>query len=113
MAVRCPLCDVPMRELVRREVRIDVCPECKGVWLDRGELDKLLAAEARWEGERWGEGSAASRPERPAPAHPAPPYPPYREEYRHRDEEHYRDDYYHFKKKKKKGFLGEIFEIFD
>lgn len=41
--IRCPLCDVPMREVLRRGVRIDVCPECRGVWLDRGELDRLLA----------------------------------------------------------------------
>jgi Zn-finger nucleic acid-binding protein len=31
-----------MREVSRRGVAIDVCPECKGVWLDRGELDKLI-----------------------------------------------------------------------
>ncbi|HEY8489578.1 MAG TPA: zf-TFIIB domain-containing protein [Dehalococcoidia bacterium] len=43
MSVRCPLCDVTMREVDRRGVHIDVCPECRGVWLDRGELDKLLA----------------------------------------------------------------------
>ena len=40
--VRCPLCDVAMREVDRRGVLIDVCPECRGVWLDRGELNKLL-----------------------------------------------------------------------
>lgn len=41
--MRCPLCDVPMKEVERRGVLIDVCPECRGVWLDRGELEKLLA----------------------------------------------------------------------
>ena len=40
--MKCPLCDVPMREVNRRGVQIDVCPECKGVWLDRGELEKLI-----------------------------------------------------------------------
>jgi Zn-finger nucleic acid-binding protein len=40
--MKCPLCDVPMREVNRRGVQIDVCPECKGVWLDRGELEKLM-----------------------------------------------------------------------
>lgn len=48
--MRCPWCNVPMREVERRGVRIDVCPECRGVWLDRGELEKLLASapEAAW-----------------------------------------------------------------
>lgn len=46
MSVRCPLCEVTMREVDRRGVRIDVCPECRGVWLDRGELDKLLETAA-------------------------------------------------------------------
>ncbi len=42
----CPSCGVGMREVERRGVLLDVCPQCGGVWLDRGELEKLLA-EAR------------------------------------------------------------------
>lgn len=42
----CPVCDsVRMREVEREGVLINVCPNCKGVWLDRGELEKLMAAE--------------------------------------------------------------------
>lgn len=40
-----------MREVQRRGVTIDVCPECRGVWLDRGELDRLLGNVERWERE--------------------------------------------------------------
>ncbi|REK76158.1 hypothetical protein DX130_03590 [Paenibacillus paeoniae] len=41
--MKCPVCDdVRMREVVKDDVLIDVCPECKGVWLDRGELEKLM-----------------------------------------------------------------------
>jgi hypothetical protein len=40
-----------MREIERRGVEIDVCPECKGVWLERGELDKLLEAAPAFERE--------------------------------------------------------------
>lgn len=41
--MRCPVCDdVRMREIEKDGVLIDVCPECKGVWLDRGELEKLM-----------------------------------------------------------------------
>ncbi len=40
--LRCPSCDGRMQEVDRRGVRIDICTECRGVFLDRGELDKLL-----------------------------------------------------------------------
>lgn len=81
--MKCPMCNVSMREVDRRGVRIDVCPECRGVWLDGGELDKLLAAGESWESE-----------------------------YRARPIRDERDDRT-YPKKKKKGFLGEVFDIFD
>jgi Zn-finger nucleic acid-binding protein len=34
-----------MVEVERSEILVDACPECRGVWLDRGELDKILARE--------------------------------------------------------------------
>lgn len=40
--MNCPVCDqVRMREVEKDGVMIDVCPSCKGVWLDRGELEKI------------------------------------------------------------------------
>jgi hypothetical protein len=40
----CPRCEVTsLIERTRAGVAIDTCPECKGLWLDRGELDRLLA----------------------------------------------------------------------
>lgn len=53
--MRCPLCNVPMREVPRRGVKIDVCPECRGVWLDSGEMEKLLGSAGDWEEEDWRE----------------------------------------------------------
>ena len=44
--MRCPIDDAPLREVTRQSVKIDLCPECRGVWLDRGELDHLLDASA-------------------------------------------------------------------
>lgn len=42
--MNCPVCDgVRMREVEKNGVLIDICPNCKGVWLDRGELDKLMS----------------------------------------------------------------------
>jgi uncharacterized protein len=40
--MNCPIChEVRMKEVEKDHVLIDVCPSCKGVWLDRGELEKI------------------------------------------------------------------------
>ena len=44
-ATTCPSCSGSLVEIERSGVLIDACRECRGVWLDRGELDKLIAAE--------------------------------------------------------------------
>tara|TARA_R110002110_G_C13265164_1_gene701218 strand:+ start:290 stop:613 length:324 start_codon:yes stop_codon:yes gene_type:complete len=38
----CPVCQVPLSMADRQGVEIDFCPDCRGVWLDRGELDKII-----------------------------------------------------------------------
>ena len=43
--LRCPNCGSRLVEVERSEILIDACPECRGVWLDRGELDKILVKE--------------------------------------------------------------------
>ena len=41
--MHCPVCEnTRMREVEKDGVMIDICPDCKGVWLDRGELEKLM-----------------------------------------------------------------------
>lgn len=41
--MKCPSCaDITLTMSERQGVEIDYCPECRGVWLDRGELDKLI-----------------------------------------------------------------------
>lgn len=42
IALNCPVCRAPFKEIIKDSVLIDICTECRGVWLDRGELDKLL-----------------------------------------------------------------------
>ncbi|MCK9494726.1 MAG: zf-TFIIB domain-containing protein [Dehalococcoidia bacterium] len=49
--MNCPNCGAEMRERDRSGVKIDFCPECKGVWLDRGELDKIISIELDDDGE--------------------------------------------------------------
>ena len=46
--MRCPRCETKvLDEVVREGVTIDVCRECRGMWLDRGELERLIARERR------------------------------------------------------------------
>ncbi|MBQ3033606.1 MAG: zf-TFIIB domain-containing protein, partial [Deferribacterales bacterium] len=41
--MKCPICiDVDLVMSERSGVEIDYCPKCRGVWLDRGELDKII-----------------------------------------------------------------------
>jgi uncharacterized protein len=42
LGMKCPICDIEMRITEREGVEIDYCPLCRGVWLDRGELEKIL-----------------------------------------------------------------------
>ncbi len=57
----CPVCKVALTMSERQGVEIDYCPQCRGVWLDRGELDKIL------------ERSAAEAPAAPQAPTPQPP----------------------------------------
>jgi uncharacterized protein len=41
--VNCPRCEKVLQEREREGLTIDVCPSCRGIWLDRGELEKLIA----------------------------------------------------------------------
>ena len=62
MTMNCPVCAVPLTMSNRQNVEIDYCPQCRGVWLDRGELDKIVERSA-------GDAPPAQRPA----AAPAPP----------------------------------------
>ena len=42
----CPVCGDKLKAIEKYGVEVDVCPGCKGVWLDRGEIEKILAADS-------------------------------------------------------------------
>ncbi len=106
----CPNDNAAMQTLERGGVQFDMCPTCRGVWLDRGELEKLMESAAQ-DG-RASAPSAAPQPpaqpyppQQPAPQQPWGAQPAYRDDrYRSRD-----DDDHRYKKKKR----DSIFDIFD
>lgn len=101
----CPNCQTVMDEIDRGAVHVDVCPKCRGVWLDRGELDKLLAA-AR-------EEIARERAERAPPPRGDAGYDPRAREQRYDDDRRRYDDERHYKKRKRKSPWEDILDIFD
>ena len=101
----CPNDNAAMQTLERGGVQFDMCPTCRGVWLDRGELEKLMESAAQ-DGRASAPSPQAQPPQQPAPQQqPWGGQPAYRDErYRSRD-----DDDYRYKKKKR----DSIFDIFD
>ena len=103
----CPNDNAQMQTMDRNGVQFDMCPSCRGVWLDRGELEKLMegaVASAAPAQPAYAPPPQQSAPQQSAPWGQAPQQPQYREQPRYRD-----DDDYRYKKKKR----DSIFDIFD
>ena len=93
--MQCPVDQTTLSMTDRQGIEIDYCPKCRGVWLDRGELDKLIAA-----------GSPESSQSRSVDDRSREP------QYREPQERHYSDDRsYGYGTKKKKSFLGDLFDF--
>ena len=84
----CPACKTPLTMSERSGIEIDYCPSCRGVWLDRGELDKII------------ERSVAPAPSTPPPQPTAQPWPT------HGHQGSYPPPYH----KRRKSFLEELFD---
>ncbi|MCO7237952.1 MULTISPECIES: zf-TFIIB domain-containing protein [unclassified Aeromicrobium] len=91
--MKCPTDGSTLTMSERAGVEIDYCPECRGVWLDRGELDKIL------------DRATADAPAAPAPRDER--RPDRDRDDRYRPDDRYRDDRYR-KPKKKEHWLMEI-----
>ncbi|RZJ05239.1 MAG: hypothetical protein EON89_04890 [Brevundimonas sp.] len=102
----CPNDDAAMQTMERGGVQFDMCPSCRGVWLDRGELEKLMEAAAA-------DGRASAPQAAPQPQAYAPPpqqhAPQPWAQQPYRDDRRYKDDDYKYRKKKR----DSIFDIFD
>lgn len=105
--MKCPACktvDLVMSD--RNGIEIDYCPQCRGVWLDRGELDKII--------ERSAQPSTSHAPPVQQPAYGG------QAQYNHQQQNHHghqqqnhhgqHDNHYH-PPKKREGFWGELFDF--
>lgn len=68
--MKCPVDDTTLSISDRQGIEIDYCPQCRGVWLDRGELDKLIERESRWVDEQVEERGRARREQGNTPEPP-------------------------------------------
>ena len=87
--MNCPTCNVTLLLAEKQGVEIDYCPQCRGIWLDRGELEKIIEKSNQYETTR---------------------YPESRRDKHHDDHDDHRysgDNKY----RRKKGFLGELFDF--
>lgn len=87
MDLTCPKCRGVMRSYERNGVTVDQCAECRGLFLDRGELERLIDAENRWHS---GSSEGSRSPARP--------------------QESYGGSGYSGHKKRRKSFLEDLFD---
>jgi len=92
----CPKCHGTLRTYERNGVTLDQCGDCRGIFLDRGELEHLIDAEAKFN----------------APPAPQPQAPLYQEERRDYDRrgDHDRGYQQPYRKKRKKSIFDELFD---
>ncbi|MEW9856321.1 zf-TFIIB domain-containing protein [Novosphingobium sp. M1R2S20] len=88
--MECPVCRVGLAMSDRQGIEIDYCPQCRGVWLDRGELDKIIERSVP---------EPARGPSMPQ-ARPQSPW----------QEQDYRGHDPRYQKKRKKSFFEELFD---
>jgi uncharacterized protein len=97
-SITCPKCESPMRSYERSGVMIDRCSECGGLFLDRGEVERLIEAEARYGGDGNERFESFEQP---------------------RGRDHDDDDHRYYeqdprrRRRRKGGFLGDLFEFGD
>ena len=112
--MRCPVDNETLVLADRGGVEIDYCPKCRGVWLDRGELDKIIDRAAGAIAAPTIADPGDQMRGRPSPSSPPPVYQPEpqrpRGDYRRDDDD---DDRYRpgYKKKRRDSFLGELFDF--
>ncbi len=106
--MQCPVDNETLVMADRNGVEIDYCPKCRGVWLDRGELDKIIERAATAPAATAREAAPVYQPEpgyRAEPSRQALRDEPRR---RHDDDD---DDRYHGKKRRRESFLGDLFDF--
>jgi uncharacterized protein len=111
--LKCPACNAELLMSTRQNIEIDYCPQCRGIWLDRGELDKIIERSTQI-----AEPQEVPKPNRPQPRNEDRPQDRYEDRYSDSHSSGYsgRSKHGHGQRRKhrRKGgivdFLGDIFD---
>ena len=108
-ALTCPKCKGAMRSYERSNVHVDQCSECRGIFLDRGELEHLIDAELRWAASG---ATPSAPPQAPPQQYQQPPQPQYQQpqQYQQPHPQQYPPQQYGKPSKKRKSFLEDLFD---
>jgi Zn-finger nucleic acid-binding protein len=88
--MKCPNCNETLVMTERQGVEIDYCPKCRGVWLDKGELDKIIERSTSFDNTTGDDYYRNDQEEYP----------------KHKDRQDQRQP-----QRKKRGFLGDLFDF--
>jgi Zn-finger nucleic acid-binding protein len=91
--MNCPICNVTLLLAEKQGVEIDYCPKCRGIWLDRGELEKIVEKSNQFDQTQYPEKQYDK---------------PFDKHYDDHDDHHYTGNQPY---KRKKGFLGDLFDF--
>lgn len=95
--MKCPACQIDLHMTERQGIEIDYCSQCRGVWLDRGELDKIIERSSA-------ERSSAAPPDQRAYQHRVP----FEKRWDDDDDD---DERHRYGERRRKSFLGELFDF--
>lgn len=111
--MNCPICKTVSLVMSERQgIEIDYCPQCRGVWLDRGELDKIIDRSAAAAPAPRPEASPAPYSGQPAPSHQSHQHQhPSHQSHQHQSHQPSAAQGGYYKKKKREGFLSDLFDF--
>jgi len=130
--MKCPVCENTNLLMSERQgIEIDYCPQCRGVWLDRGELDKIIERSGVVAPATTGDGRAAIPATAPVYPTQAIPQQPVQQQHHQQHQQNYPQPTQHYSsqhkhqsshtypqhhhgghyKKKKEGFLSDLFDF--
>lgn len=92
--MNCPKCNVSLIMSERQGVEIDYCPQCRGIWLDRGELDKIIERSAEYQVNQ----GFQDRPEKDMPF------------FDHHDHKNHHDKHNPYYQGRRKSWLQDLFD---
>ena len=95
--MQCPTDGTPLTMSERSGIEIDYCPTCRGVWLDRGELDKIIDRSL-----------SHSAPPQPVPT--APAATPHHQQAQPNQQSYQQSYQQPYRKKRKESWLSELFD---